>query len=544
MQEHGRLSLDFAVVGAGVAGLRAAIELASRGRVLVLAKSSPGAGALVSEVDPAPSDEDELGVHEAETLRAGQGLCDPAAVKVLVEEGPHRIREMISWGLQFDRAGTKPGYTREGSRRRANVPHARGKSVELEMRRALLAKVRLIESITLRPQSFATELILTAPGSGRVGGLRFLDETSGRMVEVECRAVLLATGGLGQAYRQTTNPATATGDGMAIGFRAGAALADMEFIHFYPTALAVKGAPPFLLPEALRLEGAVLRNALLERFMPRYHEAAELAPPGVLCRAIVAEMNRTRTDFVYLDGTGLGEEFVARRFPGTHAACMKHGLDITADLAPVGPGAHYSIGGLKTDLFGRTTLSGLYAAGEAASTRVHGANRLAGNSLLEGLVFGARAGAAMSEEAPPQSPARKPAPIRESKPAAKAGPGANARRTGAGSPGAWLTAETCEAARERIRAILWQEAGILRHGRELWHALERLGSMEMPRPAKPSRCAGELYNLWTLAQVIVRCALAREESRGSHYRSDFPYPDDDRFAKHSLASCEGGVRFE
>ncbi|HEV2385724.1 MAG TPA: FAD-binding protein [Candidatus Acidoferrales bacterium] len=522
--------LDYVVVGAGVAGLRAAIELGGGGRVLVLAKGA------CSAAGARPGEDDEIGLHEPDTLRAGEGLCNPDAVKALVEDGPDRLRELIAWGAKLDHAGAKPGHNHEGARDRRNrgIP-AQGDTASAEIRRVLLARAGSLKSISLRRQAFATELTFTTAAGGRVTGIRYLDESCGRMAELECRAVVLATGGLGQAFRETTSPAAATGDGMAIGYRAGAALADMEFVQFHPTALAVKGAPPLPLPEALRAEGAVLRNAMLERFMPHYHETAELAPAGVLCRAIVSEMRRTRAGYVYLDATGLGEAFVAKRFPRLHAACMKHGLDLTADLAPVGPAAHYAIGGLKTDLFGRTTLTGLYAAGETASTGVHGANRAAGNSLLEGLVFGARAGKAALEDAPAKAaPAKRAVAARQPKRPAK-----EARESDAAPE-----AEVRDPLRERIRAVLWQRAGVLREGRELARAIEQLASMEVSRPAAPSRRAWELYNLWTVAQVISRSALAREESRGSHYRADFPYPDEERFARHSVASCEGGVRFE
>jgi L-aspartate oxidase len=543
MREDDRLRSDFVVVGAGVAGLRSAIELARRGQVLMLAKGEPVIEAGAPAGDREANDQDEFGVHERDTLLTGEGLCNPAAVKAVAEEGPRLIREAISRGAKHHRAGTRHHTTGPSSRHRPDDARAQGESIAREVKRALYAKVRSLDAITLRHQSFVTELVPAASDGGRVGGLRFLDEASGRMVTVECRAVLLATGGLGQAFRVTTNSPAATGDGMAIGFRAGAALADMEFVEFHPLALEVKGAQPFPLPEALAAEGAVLRNALLERFMPRYHEAAELAPSVTLCRAIVTEMKHTRTDFVYLDCTGLDEEFIAKRFAGVHAACMKHGLDITADLAPVAPAAHYAIGGLKTDLFGRTTLPGLYAAGEAASAGVHGANRVPGNCLLEELVFGARAGAAMGEEAPAKLAGWESAAIRQAKPESRSGTSGSARGTSAGHAND-RAAPADDEARERIRAILWRQAGILRHGRELRQALGQLGSMEVPRPAKPWRCAWEVYNLWTLAQVIARCALAREESRGTHYRADFPYPDDDRFARHSVVSCEGGVRFE
>jgi L-aspartate oxidase len=322
----------------------------------------------------------------------------------------------------------------------------------------------------------------------------------------------------------------------------------MEFVQFHPTALAAKNAPPFLLSEALRGEGGLLRNALLERFMPHYNEAAELAPRDVVSRAIVSELKRTRSPHVYLDLTGLKEEFVKKRFPRIYATCLNYGIDITTDMIPVRPAAHYAMGGLKTDLHGRTTLASLYAAGEVASTGVHGANRLASNSLLEGLVFGARAGKAMMQDAPaPQGTkaqsgshaAKTPAKQKHSHGAAYSMPGPAA----AAAPKA-LPEEGAEPALDKIRQLLGSHVEILRDGRELTKVIQRLEGMELPRPKTPERREWEIYNMWALARVVARCALARQESRGSHYRADFPYRDDECFNKHSLISCGGPVRFE
>src|SRR6266581_2085635 len=391
---------DYAVVGCGIAGLRAAIELSEAGSVLVLAKSDLSDSATAHAqggIAVALSDEDEVRLHEQDTIQAGDGLCRAQAVSLLVEEGPKYIQQLIEWGTEFDRAGTKLAFTREAAHSRSRVLHAHGDSTGREISRALLARAHSIPHLHLRPHAFTTELLLEG---GRVVGLRFLDETDGALHEVHAHGVLLATGGLGQIYRETTNPDVATGDGMAIAYEAGALLSDMEFIQFHPTALAVKGAPRFLLSEALRGEGGILRNVNLDRFMKRYSEAQELAPRDVVARAIVSEMHRTQSAYVYLDMTAKNEEFLKKRFPLIYSTCLSYGLDLSSDLAPVCPAAHYSMGGVKTDLSGRTSLPGLYTAGETAATGVHGANRLASNSLLEGLVFGARAGQAMIEDAP------------------------------------------------------------------------------------------------------------------------------------------------
>ncbi len=553
------MPVDYVVVGSGIAGLRAAIELGQTGRVLVFAKSELSESATQwaqGGIAAALSDEDEISLHEQDTVQAGDGLCNPAAVKILVEEGPKYIQELIEWGTQFDRAGTKLAFTREGAHSRSRILHAHGDSTGREISRALFAKARRMEGIQFRAYAFTTELLLD---NGQVTGLRFLDELDGTLHEVRARAVLLATGGLGQVYRETTNPAVATGDGMAIAYHAGAVLSDLEFVQFHPTALVMKGAPRFLLSEALRGEGGVLRNVDLERFMKRYHEAKELAPRDVVARAIVAEMQRTNTEHVYLDMTALDADFVRRRFPRIYSTCQNYGLDIASDLIPVRPAAHYAMGGVKTDLEGRTTLARLYAAGETAATGVHGANRLASNSLLEGLVFGARAGAAMLRDAAPvktkaavaanaaqgQSTRDNPGHARAAKVVSdNPGHSKNPNHAGMQQAESHRNSQACSPPLEQIRTILWKDVGIIRNGRDLALAIEQLGTLAVERPEKACRQACELYNLWTLAQLMARAALTREESRGSHYRSDFPYRNDEVFQKHSIISCGKKVSFD
>jgi L-aspartate oxidase len=319
-------------------------------------------------------------------------------------------------------------------------------------------------------------------------------------------------------------------------------LSDLEFVQFHPTALVVKGAPRFLLSEALRGEGAILRNADLERFMKKHNEAGELAPRDVVSRAIVAEMQRTRSDFVYLDLTHLKEEYIKKRFPRIYATCLSYGVDITSDLVPVRPAAHYVMGGVRTDLDGRSSLPGLYVAGETACTGVHGANRLASNSLLEGLVFGARAGKAMLGDG--KFATKRPAAWPESaRTAAKSEGKHEGRPTGSSTRGHPASADTASPALQKIRAVMWKDAGIIRNGTELKEALQALAALEPVRAAANSRPAHELRNIWQLAQLIVRSALAREESRGGHYRNDFPFRDDEKFRKHSRISRESEVMF-
>lgn len=536
---------DFVVVGCGIAGLRAAIGLGEAGRVLVLAKAKlteTATQVAQGGIAAALSDEDEIGLHEQDTLKAGDGLCDAEAVRVLVEEGPKYIQELIEWGTQFDRAGTKLAFTREGAHSRSRVLHAHGDSTGMEISRALFAKAKTLPEIEIRAHAFTTELIVDG---GRVAGLRFLDEKEKQLQEVRAGAVLLASGGAGQVYRETTNPAVATGDGLAIAYRAGAVLSDLEFVQFHPTALATKGAPRFLLSEALRGEGGVLRNMNLDRFMQHYHESAELAPRDVVARAMLMEMQKTGADFVYLDMTDKDASYVKKRFPRIYETCLGHGLDITDDLIPVRPAAHYMMGGVQTDLYGRTSLPGLYAAGETASTGVHGANRLASNSLLEGLVFGARAGVAMAAEVKPTGRA-----------AAKAASAAKHANSGQENPGDEKPAQSGESPRpeaganaavvEKIRNVMWKKVGILRDGKELAAAVEKLEKLASEVNGKADatdRAAHEAANLRVVAELIAKSALAREESRGSHYRGDFPFRNDEDYQKHSVVATGKRVAF-
>jgi L-aspartate oxidase len=390
---------DFLVIGAGVAGLRAAVELAGAGTVLVLAKrevTESNTQWAQGGIAAALSDEDEISLHLQDTLQAGDGLCNPEAARVLVEDAPQRIDELIQWGTEFDRQGTRLTFGREGAHSRNRILHAHGDSTGREILRALYAKIKSLKNISVREFEFSTGLTVE---NGRVCGIHLINQR-GETQHVPGSAILLATGGMGQLYSNTTNPAVATGDGVAMAFRAGAEVSDMEFIQFHPTALYLKNAPRFLLSEALRGEGAYLCNIEMHRFMPKYHPMGELAPRDVVARAILHEIEVSQVNdaVVYLDLTHLDPAHLKKRFPRIHATCMQFNIDITTDQIPIRPAAHYAMGGVRTDLDGRCTLSGLYAAGEAAATGVHGANRLASNSLLEGLVFGARAGKTMRDE--------------------------------------------------------------------------------------------------------------------------------------------------
>ena len=520
------------MVGAGVAGLRAAIELASAGSVLVLAKNELTESATQyaqGGIAVALSDDDDVALHLQDTLDAGDGLCNVEAAKILVEEGPLRIQELMEWGTSFDRHEAKLSFTREGAHSRSRVLHAQGDSTGREIARALQAKARKLKDISFCDFEFTAELCLRR---GRVEGVELVNQR-GESHRVTAGAVLLATGGLGQVFRETTNPSIATGDGVAMAFRAGAELSDMEFIQFHPTALYLKGAPRFLISEALRGEGARLRNMEMVRFMPKYHELAELAPRDVVSRAVAHEIELSPAPeaVVYLDLTHLKSSRVQTRFPRIYATCMEYNIDIATDLIPVRPAAHYAMGGVRTELHGVTNLPGLYAAGEVACTGVHGANRLASNSLLEGVVFGARAARAMREEMQPKRSASNSHP--SSHPATSNG------NEGSGQSGAAL-----EKSIQQLRDLMWKHAGIVRDEKSLRLTLEQLEALGAKLPAPKLRRQREAHNLLTTALLIARSALARKESRGAHYRIDYPTHDDAHFKRHSVIHQKEKVGFE
>ena len=485
---------DFLVIGAGVAGLRAAIELASAGSVLVIAKDTlreSSSEYAQGGIAVALSDDDEVELHEQDTLYAGDGLCDREAVHTLVEEGPAAIQELIEWGAEFDREGSKLSFTREGAHSRNRILHSHGDSTGREIARTLYRKASSLPQVEFRTYSAVVDLLKEKDA---VAGALVFDEKRGEILPVHARAVLLATGGLGRVYKETTNPDVATGDGVAMAWRAGADIANIEFVQFHPTALHVEGAPRFLLSEALRGEGARLINSDGERFMSRYHEMGELAPRDVVSRAIVSELKRTGTPHVFLDLTHRDPEFIRNRFPRIYETCKLYGVDISTQPAPVHPAAHYAMGGVWTDLNGQTTLDRLFAAGEAACTGVHGANRLASNSLLEGVVFGGRAGRSMKDCAKePFLPGREKAKI-----------------------------TFPQAPEAELRQLAWDACGIVRDAAGLGAAVNTLGSYEMAAKKDTTIRDFDLRSIHVVAALIARCGLAREESRGGHYRSDFP----------------------
>jgi L-aspartate oxidase len=507
--------VDFLVIGAGIAGLSAAICLANAGRVLVVTKeelAESNTAYAQGGIAVAMGGEEDVALHLEDTIAAGDGLVNREAASVLVEQGPKRVDELLQWGTAFDRENGELMRTMEGAHSRSRILHANGDATGKEIAVSLLRHARQIKSIEL--MEWVTSIDLIAE-NGRIVGATLLDGEGGLMT-IRARAVLLASGGAGQVYSDTTNPAVATGDGIAMAYRVGAQLSDMEFYQFHPTAFAAPGAPRFLLSEALRGEGAYLVNASGERFMHRYHPLLELAPRDVVARAITHE---GMDGPVYLDMRHVKKDLHAR-FPGISKFLAKYHLDLNRDLIPVRPAAHYLMGGIRTDVHGRTSMPGLYAAGEAACTGVHGANRLASNSLLEGLVFGELAARAMIADAPPAI---------SNLPAV---------------PATVANGATSEAATERwideLRNLMWKYAGLLRDANGLHNAQRGLDALASTMPRGTYRRAIEARNLHAVASVIVASALGREESRGAHYRNDFPHKD--ATARHSIMQ-QGQLQF-
>lgn len=501
------------VVGSGIAGLTAALRIAGFAQTTLITKGAlQESNTLYAQggIAAAIFEDDSVDLHVADTLRAGAGLADEETVRILCSEGPGLVRELLRMGVPFDRDGEAPARGLEAAHSRARILHAggdaTGRAIELTLAaRAREAGIRILERTML------TDLVVER---SRVIGARTVDDR-GRIGVLGAEAVVLATGGAGRLYTHTTNPAGATGDGVAAAWRAGAELADLEFYQFHPTALAVPGGT--LVSEAVRGEGAVLVDGTGTRFMPGVHPDAELAPRDVVARAIADVMERQGGAPALLDATGLDRGFLARRFPTIQAACEAAGLDWAEQPIPVTPAAHYWMGGVKTDAWARTCVPGLLAVGEVACTGAQGANRLASNSLLEGLVFAARAADALSATDLPRSPLADASqgPI-EWGPYAGPVPG----RT------------------EALRELMWRYVGVERDAEGLRHALgrmEELGRAVQPEDA-PRATTGfaehEERNLLTLGALVARAALARRESRGAHYRRDFP--EHARSAAHSV----------
>ena len=494
------------VIGSGIAGLVAALEL-SRAHVVTLVTKSRLAESNTryaqGGIAAVMTAEDSVSEHIADTLRAGAGLCRPEAVEILCCEGPARVRDLIALGVGFDRKEGKLAQGREAAHSRARVLHAGGDATGLAIETALVAAVRDAE-IAVLEHTFARDLLLDGD---RVRGLEVID-ADGRSVILQTEAVVLASGGAGHLYPYTTNPGVATGDGVALALRAGAQLADVEFYQFHPTALSASGG--FLISEAVRGDGAVLRAADGSRFMQAVHPDAELAPRDVVARGIAEQMARQEGQPVLLDATHLGAAFLAQRFPTINAACQRAGLDWARQPIPVAPAAHYWMGGVRTDVWGRTSLRGLFAVGEVACTGVHGANRLASNSLLESLVFAWRAAHLLVKDGPR---------VLLTWPTLTDQEGTALDLGGSDTPRQPLPS------RAALQQLMWQGAGIARHASGLRAAQALLEGWQVEGEGLHDL---ETANLLLLSRALVAAALQRRESRGAHFRTDFPEPTEEQ----------------
>jgi L-aspartate oxidase len=515
--------VDFLVLGSGIAGLFYALHVADRGRVAIVTKKQAvdsatnfAQGGIAAVV----SDDDSLEAHVADTLRAGAGLCRPEVVRFVVERGPATIDALVKAGVAFDREGDRFALGREGGHSRRRVLHHRD-STGREIERALLDRARAHPNVEILEDSCAVDLLSSArfglPGPNRALGAYVLDARRGVVERFRARITFLATGGAGKVYLYTSNPDIASGDGMAMAYRAGATLANMEFFQFHPTCLFEPRAKSFLISEAVRGEGGVLRNVAGEAFMPRYHEMADLAPRDVVARAIDSELKRTGDDHVVLDITHRDAAFVRERFPMIYERCLEFGIDVTRRPIPVVPAAHYCCGGVVTDLRGETDVANLFAAGEVTCTGLHGANRLASNSLLEGVVFAAAAAEESLARFDELAPSREPVePWRE------------------GDATESSEAVVITQNWDEIRRFMWNYVGIVRSDKRLARAQRRIDLLhdEISEYYWNFRITPnliELRNLALVAQLVIECAQRRGESRGLHYNLDHPERDDAHF---------------
>lgn len=494
---------DTLIIGSGIAGLSAAKECAKHGKTAIITKAGikeSSTNYAQGGIAVALTETDTPHFHLEDTLKAGAGLCDEDAVRVLVEKGPKRVQDLIQLGANFDKNGTEFDFTKEAAhshRRILHVGDATGREIKKTLGNAVLEE----PLATFFPNTFVKDLIIE--NGECIGCIAVKNNTP---MVFKAKATLIATGGCGQVYSRTTNPPIATGDGIALGLRAGCEVQDMEFMQFHPTTLALGDKKPisiFLITEAVRGEGGVLRNIHGERFMPNYHPDAELAPRDIVARAIYSESQKTKNN-VYLDLSPIRKE-VQRRFPTIYERCLEFGIDINREFIPVSPAAHYFMGGIKTDTHAKTNIPRLYAAGETASLGLHGANRLASNSLLDGLVFGYIAAEEMVKESPLQTQTKE----------------FSAR------PESDIETHKIIAARQAIRSLMWRQVSIIRHKTELQSAEDKLKTLSWILALNSyDEAVCEAQNMLSIAQLITRAALLRKESRGAHYRSDFPESSD------------------
>ena len=512
---------DVLIIGGGIAGIRAALAVDPKLDVIVITKdqlresnSAYAQGGIAGVLDPL----DDVSNHVRDTMNAGKGLCDEKTVKMVVKEAPDRIRELISYGAEFDKEDGKIALTKEGGHSHNRVAHALGDATGKEIMRAMREMVRSRENIQIWEKTFNIDL-LTHQESCR--GSLVWNPYHGKTF-VWAKQTIMTTGGAGQLYRETTNPEIATGDGHAIAFRAGAEVRDMEFMQFHPTVLYIAGGARYLISEAVRGEGAYLKDCTGYRFMKDYDPALELAPRDVVSNAITNQMALTRHPCVYLDLAHIDHDVVSERVPHIAKVCADFGIDIKHDLVPVRPGAHYMIGGLAVDDFGATTLPGLWAAGEASSSGLHGANRLGSNSLLEGLVFGIRAGEGASELALDQDDSFTVIPLEST----------------------WGNEEQLgedldlQDLRNSLTSLMWRNVGIKRDAEGLKKAADQVEFWEKYTATREfnSPVGWELQNMLLVARLIIASALKREESRGVHGRTDFPQTDPDQAFHNSLVN--------
>jgi L-aspartate oxidase len=445
--------------------------------------------------------DDSPELHLQDTLAAGGGLCDVDAVKILVNEAPARITDLVTLGVPFDTVNGEIALTKEAAHSVFRILHAGGDATGAHIEVTLSKRVRA-SKIQVLEDCLVTEILID---EGAIRGLKALDCHTGSTEEFECRFLVLATGGAGQLYKFTTNSDVATGDGIALAYRAGAEITDVEFFQFHPTALYLPGVAPFLITEAVRGEGGVLRNVDGHRFMPDYIPEADLAPRDVVARSILYEMTKTGADRVFIDATHLPRYVITNRFPQVYRFCLEHGLDITRNLIPVAPAAHYIMGGVKTNIWGETNIAGLFAVGETACSGVHGANRLASNSLLEAVVFGHRiVERTAGKTSPVKLPPSQKGEVRSSLP--------QRRVTKTAPPPALST----------LQELLWKRVGIIRQKEDLNKTANILATWQKCLPKPKDRPSHELANLIVTGRLLTEAALIREESRGAHFRSDFP----------------------
>ena len=511
-----QLFTDCLVIGAGIAGFRAAIEAAEQLKVIVVCKGAledsntwNAQGGIASVLDA----QDTFESHIADTLKTGCGLCDQEIVELVVRRGPELVKQLLNWGAKFDRKDGHLDITREGGHSCARIAHAHGDETGRIIAQALIKEARRNPNIRIIEGFYVIDLL--TDDDNKCVGLIGCDGRSGPQI-IWAPNTILATGGAGRLYRETTNPEVATGDGVALAYRAGAVLRDLEFVQFHPTTLYIAGASRALITETLRGEGAVLLDNKGRRFMKDYHESAELAPRDIVSRAILSQMRKTEATHVYLDVRHFDKAFFAKRFPLINELLDSFDINIASDLVPVRPSAHYMIGGAKTDISGRTSIDNLYACGEVASTGLHGANRLGSNSLLEGLVFGRIAGQAVLKHTKASRSQMKPPLIKFQ------------------IPHSDRTRLDTDDVRNSLRALMWRNVGITRTETPLAEAQEiiRFWQRYVMDKVFDSPEGWECQNMLTVCMLIAQAARKRRESRGTHFRRDFPDTDDKNFKKH------------